>query len=119
MGDGNDFADLGQEMVESMFNISWTFTLPGKITNSNADLVEGNSATWYFDIDTMENDRYLMVQSTYINWPLIIGIIAGGIAGFLYYRFIGCASGSCKIASNPYISTIYWALLGGFLASAL
>ena len=50
---------------------------------------------------------------------ILIGIIAGGIAGFLYYRFIGCASGSCKIASNPYISTIYWALLGGFLASAL
>ena len=50
---------------------------------------------------------------------ILVGIIAGGIAGFLYYRFIGCASGECKIASNPYISTIYWALLGGFLASAL
>lgn len=50
---------------------------------------------------------------------ILVGIITGGIAGFLYYRFIGCASGACRIASNPYLSTIYWALLGGFLASAL
>jgi uncharacterized protein DUF6132 len=50
---------------------------------------------------------------------ILIGIAVGAIVGFLYYRFIGCASGTCKIASNPYISTIYWALIGGFLASAL
>lgn len=48
---------------------------------------------------------------------IILGVIAGGAVGFLYYRFIGCASGACKIASNPYISTLYWALLGGILAS--
>ncbi len=38
---------------------------------------------------------------------IILGIAAGAVVGFLYYRFIGCASGTCKIASNPYISTIY------------
>jgi hypothetical protein len=48
---------------------------------------------------------------------IILGVIAGGVVGFLYYRFIGCASGTCKIASNPYISTVYWALLGGLIAS--
>ena len=48
---------------------------------------------------------------------IILGIAAGAVVGFLYYRFIGCATGTCKIASNPYISTIYWAVIGGFLAS--
>ncbi len=48
---------------------------------------------------------------------IVLGVIVGGVVGFLYYRFIGCASGTCKIASNPYISTLYWALLGGVLAS--
>jgi len=42
----------------------------------------------------------------------IIGILAGGIGGFAYYHFIGCASGTCPITSNPYISIVYGALLG-------
>ncbi len=39
---------------------------------------------------------------------------AGG--GFLYYYFIGCASGTCPISSNPYISTLYGAGVGFLLA---
>ena len=50
---------------------------------------------------------------------IVIGVAAGAVLGFLYYRFIGCASGTCKIASNPYISTIYWAVLGGLIGSSL
>ncbi|MBP6663131.1 MAG: hypothetical protein KA172_08615 [Paludibacter sp.] len=42
----------------------------------------------------------------------IIAIIAGGIGGYSYYYFIGCASGACPITSNPYISVIYGAVLG-------
>jgi len=42
----------------------------------------------------------------------IIGTALGSIAGFLYYYFVGCASGSCLITSSPYISTIYGALMG-------
>ncbi len=43
---------------------------------------------------------------------IIAGVIAGGILGYLYYKFIGCATGACPITRNPYISTIYGALLG-------
>ena len=43
----------------------------------------------------------------------IIGILMGDIAGFAYYYFIGCASGTCSITSNPINSTLYGALLGG------
>lgn len=45
----------------------------------------------------------------------IIGIIIGAIGGYLYYHFIGCASGSCAITSKPFNSTLYGAVMGGLL----
>jgi hypothetical protein len=44
-----------------------------------------------------------------------IGIVIGAIAGYLYYHFVGCASGSCAITSKPVNSTLYGSLLGGLL----
>ena len=38
--------------------------------------------------------------------------------GFAYYYFVGCASGTCPITSNPYVSTAYGALVGLLLARA-
>jgi hypothetical protein len=53
--------------------------------------------------------------------PLIariaIGVALGAAAGFAYYRFVGCASGTCPITSNPWISTGYGAMMGGLFAS--
>jgi hypothetical protein len=42
----------------------------------------------------------------------LIGVAIGGIAGYLYYYFIGCNSGSCPITSNPWNSVFYGSLLG-------
>lgn len=42
----------------------------------------------------------------------VIGVVAGALLGFAYYRFIGCASGSCPITSNPWASMIYGAVMG-------
>ena len=42
----------------------------------------------------------------------VIGIVVGALLGFAYYRFIGCASGSCPITSNPWASMIYGAVMG-------
>jgi hypothetical protein len=36
----------------------------------------------------------------------------GGVAGYCYYAFIGCRTGTCPIASNPLISTLYGAAVG-------
>jgi hypothetical protein len=43
----------------------------------------------------------------------IIGIVAGAIGGYLYYRYVGCASGTCAITSKPVNSTLYGAMMGG------
>lgn len=50
---------------------------------------------------------------------IVIGAVVGGVVGYLYYRFIGCRSGACIITGNPYISTLYWAVLGGLIANLL
>jgi hypothetical protein len=45
----------------------------------------------------------------------ILGIVLGAIFGYLYYRFVGCASGTCAITSKPLNSTLYGALMFGLL----
>lgn len=44
-----------------------------------------------------------------------IGIAIGAIAGYLYYFYIGCVSGTCAITSKPLNSTLYGALMGGLI----
>lgn len=46
-----------------------------------------------------------------------LGIILGTIAGFLYWKFIGCNSGTRLITSKPLNSTIYGAVMGGLIFS--
>lgn len=45
------------------------------------------------------------------------GMVAGAVAGYLYYHFIGCNSGTCLITSRPVNSTLYGAVMGGLLLS--
>jgi Family of unknown function (DUF6132) len=47
-----------------------------------------------------------------------ISILLGALAGFAYYRFVGCRSGACPITGNPYISTLYGAVLGYLFSGA-
>lgn len=51
-------------------------------------------------------------------YPYIIGIAVGAIAGYLYYSYIGCASGTCAITSKPVNSTLYGAIMGYLLVGA-
>lgn len=46
----------------------------------------------------------------------LIGITLGAIAGFLYWNYVGCASGTCAITSKPINSTLYGALMGYLVA---
>ena len=49
----------------------------------------------------------------------IIGTIVGGVLGYAYYYFIGCASGTCAITSKPLNSTVYGAIMGLLFFSSI
>jgi hypothetical protein len=42
----------------------------------------------------------------------ITGIIVGTVSGVLYWKYVGCLTGTCKITSSPVNSTVYFALMG-------
>lgn len=56
-----------------------------------------------------------LVKKNYIK---IILVVVGGIAGFLYWKFVGCKTGSCPIKSNWYLMTAY-GIIFGYLAGDL
>ena len=49
---------------------------------------------------------------------LVVSIVLGALAGFAWYRFVGCRTGTCAITSNPYLSTLYGALMGFLVGRA-
>ena len=52
------------------------------------------------------------------NRGYLVGGILGGVAGFLYWKYVGCLTGSCAITSQPVNSTVYFALMGAILFGA-
>jgi phage shock protein E len=53
------------------------------------------------------------------NKLMLLGVLLGGIVGYLYYHFIGCVTGTCAITSKPVNSTVYFAVMGGLGFSML
>jgi hypothetical protein len=47
----------------------------------------------------------------------LIGVAIGTIAGWCYWNFVGCSSGSCAITSSPVNSSLYGAFTGGIFGS--
>jgi hypothetical protein len=43
---------------------------------------------------------------------LVAPVAVGALGGYLWYRVVGCRTGSCPITSNPWASTIYGAVIG-------
>jgi hypothetical protein len=49
------------------------------------------------------------------NFLYLIGAFIGAISGFLYWKYVGCISGTCSITSSPINSTAYFSLMGGLI----
>jgi hypothetical protein len=52
-------------------------------------------------------------------WHTLAYVAGGAVFGFAYHKIIGCRSGACPITANPYISTLYGALMGFFVGGGL
>lgn len=48
---------------------------------------------------------------------ILLGVIVGAIGGYLYWRYVGCATGTCPITSSPVNSSLWGAVVGGLLFS--
>ncbi len=59
------------------------------------------------------------MKKTHARALVVIGVLVGALAGWLYWRYVGCLGGTCPIWSNPWISTGYGALLGWLLAGLI
>jgi len=58
-----------------------------------------------------------MFKSRYF-WKPFLSVTIGAIAGFAYYYFVGCASGTCAITGSPYMSAIWGGAMGYFLVNS-
>ncbi len=46
------------------------------------------------------------------SWAQLLHVGAGAALGYLYYRVVGCKSGTCPLTSRWWTATAYGALLG-------
>ena len=49
---------------------------------------------------------------------LALGLLAGAVGGYLYWRYVGCSTGSCPITASPWGSTVWGAAIVGLLLSS-
>ena len=63
------------------------------------------------------NTKCTMKGLIFRNKWIVIGVLTGAIAGYAYYHFVGCNSGTCMISSKPLNSTLYFSVMGGLLFS--
>lgn len=54
------------------------------------------------------------MKSKAFRYKLLVTII-GAIGGFLYWKYIGCASGTCPIKSVWYLMTLWGTAMGYLL----
>jgi len=54
-----------------------------------------------------------------ILWIKIAFAALGALGGFLYWKFVGCVSGTCPIQSVWYYSTLWGAAMGYLIGDLL
>jgi len=63
----------------------------------------------------IKQNTLIMKKWILSNKLYFIGALVGASGGFLYYKYVGCLTGTCAITSNPFSSTIYFAFIGAIL----
>ena len=58
-------------------------------------------------------------EAQQMGFRLILFVVGGAVLGFAYQRVVGCRTGTCPITSNPYVSTIYGAVMGYLLSGGV
>jgi hypothetical protein len=46
----------------------------------------------------------------------VLGTVIGALAGFAFYKLVGCPAGTCPITSSPFLSTFFGAIIGILVA---
>ncbi len=67
--------------------------------------------------DRKEKRRNFPFSVTRRRYLYVVGAftLVGVLAGYAYFYFIGCRTGSCAITSNPYMSMAWGGILGYLL----
>jgi hypothetical protein len=47
------------------------------------------------------------------------GTVLGALGAYIYYQKWGCTSGNCAITSNPWLSTLWGAVMGFLIGDIL
>lgn len=63
----------------------------------------------------MRQVSYLLL----INYKVLLGILLGGILGFVYWSSIGIVWGNYPLSSELWVNCIYGCLFGGLIGSVL
>ena len=71
-----------------------------------------------YGIDEIRLSDYARQIREIADMGIQVAIVIGGGLGFLYYWKVGCRTGACPLTSNPFISTIYGAVLGALVSGA-
>jgi len=71
--------------------------------------------------DDKTSGKFAEKMSTIVKRYKLEGIVmvVGALAGWLYWKFVGCGSGQCLITSRPLNSTLYGAVMGALSFSFL
>lgn len=85
---------LAEQLIRSSFKMTWTVTLPGELTETNADSRSANSGTWDLGYERLKQGFEMKIASRErrFPWPLLAGgaavsaVAAAGIAGYLLRR---------------------------------
>ena len=73
----------------------------------------------------MENEREINPRPKNVKefftswhfWKPFIAILIGTLAGYLFYHFVGCKTGSCPITNSAWSTMTIGGLIGFFIVS--